>query len=438
MGKKGTFLFIVLAALMAAGCKPAVSKKPVDLIPVAQSAINDTTSIYYRDFTHYSDTALSQLPIGVFDSGSGGMNVIEELLALDNHDNITGELIPDGIPDFAGEGFQYLDDDANMPYNNYLSENNADYLRELVVKDVLFLMGRHYFKNNIEDMPSGDKSPVKLIVVACNTASAYGMSDAQNMLSAAGCDIRMIGVIDAGVAAALQDIPDKGHFAVGVMSNSVTLESRIYSREIADSAAARKVRIDLVEQDCGSLDAAINVGSDSASAKAKSAFKELVDKYLATGPSVPMKCVILGSTHLPFVMDALNEELDELRNFRDKDDRAVYREIIADDFVFIDPSEYTAMACYNYLRSHKLLSLSSKKQTLCTYLSVPSYKLPEGCVDTFGNLTYNFKYGRQVGTEEVTTKQVPLSATRMDIESFSAIHGRLPHAYSMILKNIQH
>jgi Uncharacterized protein related to glutamine synthetase len=258
------------------------------------------------------------------------------------------------------------------------------------------------------------------------------------MLSAAGCDIRMIGVIDAGVAAALQDIPDKGHFAVGVMSNSVTLESRIYSREIADSAAARKVRIDLVEQDCGSLDAAINVGSDSASAKAKSAFKELVDKYLATGPSVPMKCVILGSTHLPFVMDALNEELDELRNFRDKDDRAVYREIIADDFVFIDPSEYTAMACYNYLRSHKLLSLSSKKQTLCTYLSVPSYKLPEGCVDTFGNLTYNFKYGRQVGTEEVTTKQVPLSATRMDIESFSAIHGRLPHAYSMILKNIQH
>ena len=437
MRKKGTILFIALAALMAAGCKPAVSEKPVDLIPVAQSAINDTTSIYYRDFIHYSDTAVSQLPIGVFDSGTGGLNVIEKLLALDNHDNITGKLVPDGIPDFAGESFQYLDDDANMPYNNYLSENNSAYLRELVVKDVLFLLGKSYFKNNIEDIPSGTKEPVKLIVVACNTASAYGMSDAQNMLNAAGCNVKMIGVIDAGVAAALQDIPDKGHFAVGVMSNSVTLESKIYPREIADSAAARKVEIDVVEQDCGSLDAAINVGSDSAAFKAKSVFKELVDKYLDKGPSVPMKCVILGSTHLPFVMDALNEELDELRNFRDKDGRAIYREIIADDFKFIDPSEYTAMACYNYLRSNKLLSLSIKRQTLSTYLSVPSYKLPEDCVDTFGNLTYNFKYGRQVGTEEVTTKQVPLSATRMDIESFSLLSARLPRAYSMILKNIQ-
>ncbi len=55
------------------------------------------------------------LPVGVFDSGTGGLTVMEKILILDEFDNRTGEPGADGVPDFAAEDFQYLADQANMP-----------------------------------------------------------------------------------------------------------------------------------------------------------------------------------------------------------------------------------------------------------------------------------------------------------------------------------
>jgi hypothetical protein len=57
----------------------------------------------------------TSLPIGVFDSGTGGLTVLEAILTLDAFNNRTGQPGADGIPDFKGEHFQYLADQANMP-----------------------------------------------------------------------------------------------------------------------------------------------------------------------------------------------------------------------------------------------------------------------------------------------------------------------------------
>jgi glutamate racemase len=435
MKRSGLFLFALLAALVA-GCKPTAVKTPVKLIPVAQSAISDTASIYYRNYKNYSDTDFAQLPIGIFDSGTGGLNVVEKLMTLDMHDNISGKPGSEGIPDLAGEGFQYLDDDANMPYSNYITENKQDYLRELVVKDVLFLTGNKYYANNIEEVPSGAKMPVKLIVAACNPASVYGMDDAEDMLYYGGSKVKIIGIINAGVAAALQGIPAKGDFKVGLMSNAATLESGYYQKQLADSAAKRKISLKVITHDCGNLDELIDAGSDTADVHAQACFKALMDSCIADGNSAPLKCVILGSTHYPFMMKALQEELDKLRDVR-VGGRAVYREALADDFRFIDPSEFTAITCYKYLRNKGMLSLGIAKQSLTAYISVPSYQLPADDVDSTGALTYNFKYGRQTGTEEVSTKQVPFSATKLDWNAFSRLQTRIPHTYSIIIKSIQ-
>lgn len=66
-----------------------------------------------------------QRPIGVFDSGTGGLTVLEAMLSLDAFNNKTGEQKPDGVPDFSGEYFHYLADQANMPYGNYASEGKT-------------------------------------------------------------------------------------------------------------------------------------------------------------------------------------------------------------------------------------------------------------------------------------------------------------------------
>ncbi len=57
-------------------------------------------------------------PIGVFDSGLGGLTVLERLLDVDQVDNATGLYGSDGVPDLARESFVYLGDQANMPYGD--------------------------------------------------------------------------------------------------------------------------------------------------------------------------------------------------------------------------------------------------------------------------------------------------------------------------------
>ncbi|MCI2121681.1 MAG: hypothetical protein LKK19_03135, partial [Bacteroidales bacterium] len=105
---------LILTVFLSSGCKRTEKVvEPVELIPVAESAIKDVTSVYYRDFSDYSPIEFSKLPVGVFDSGTGGLNVVEQILTMDSFDNITGKAVPDGIPDFAGEDLQYLDDYAN-------------------------------------------------------------------------------------------------------------------------------------------------------------------------------------------------------------------------------------------------------------------------------------------------------------------------------------
>ena len=112
---------------------------------------------------------IKSLPIGVFDSGTGGLTVLEALLTLDAFNNETGKPGSDGKLDFSKEYFQYLADQANMPYGNYAAANKTDLLKEHIQKNMQFFL---------KEAPA--KPPVKMIVLACNTATAYALSDIKN------------------------------------------------------------------------------------------------------------------------------------------------------------------------------------------------------------------------------------------------------------------
>jgi glutamate racemase len=62
-----------------------------------------------------NDEATRKLPVGVFDSGIGGLTVLEALLTLDVFHNDTLQPGADGVADFAQERFIYFGDQANMP-----------------------------------------------------------------------------------------------------------------------------------------------------------------------------------------------------------------------------------------------------------------------------------------------------------------------------------
>jgi glutamate racemase len=369
-----------------------------------------------------------EAPIGVFDSGLGGLTVLERLLDVDQVNNATGLYGPDGVPDLARERFVYLGDQANMPYGDYAAEGKSDYLRELILKDAQFLLSTNYYRTAEERTPSGCKPRAKIIVIACNTATAWGLDDVRKYLASIGDDTKVVGVIEAGVRATLDQVgakPDSPSFAIGVMATPGTIASGAYERTIRAELRARGVKADVrvIGQGCAGLADAIECGSPAADAIAKSNLVALVERHRAAAPSVPIKAIILGCTHFPFVQDTLNRTVSELR---------AKGAPLAADFRFVDPAFYTAAECHRLLRETGRLSTAAKPDVSLAFLSVADPSLPSECLTADGQLTRAFKYGRNTGSCAVTTKPVPFTRERFGDDVFRNVGRLLPRTASLL------
>src|SRR5690606_14088711 len=132
----------ILLFLLLLSCKSSPEKtsevSEVKERPLVQAILQDPASFYYINFEQYPEMDKS-LPIGVFDSGTGGLTVLDALVRFDGYNNGSGGEGSDKIPDFASEKFIYLADQANMPYGNYSSEGKTELLVEHVLKDAQFL-----------------------------------------------------------------------------------------------------------------------------------------------------------------------------------------------------------------------------------------------------------------------------------------------------------
>lgn len=489
--KNSFFLFVLLLLVSCSGNK----KKEAEarLAPIMEKALNEPLSRFYGHFDNFPKEK-KMLPIGVFDSGTGGLTVLEVLLTVDRMNNITGSEEPDGIPDFMGENFTYLADQANMPYGNYSSEGKDDYLKELVVKDALFLLGDKYYRNAIDKEPLGEKEPAKILVIACNTATAYGLGDVRTLLEQSNTGVKVIGVINAGVNALFDILEPKDSVAVGVMATVGTIDSGAYERTIHEMAGERGYEgvINVVNQPGAGFAEAVDSEKDfvnrsleapresyrgprlgdgpddikpellpvynfdfgnnavlyekegdsykefqlnSAANYARFHLVSLVEKHRSSGTKVPLESVILGCTHYPFLLDTLQAVIKELRAYK-VNGKPVYGDIIAEDFTFLDPAVYTAIECYKTLRQDNELALRTDDGKLDAYISVPAFGLDPGCTDENGNLTYDFKYGRQCGTEDVTTVFVPFSRRYLQQDNLDRIESLLPASYNQIKKII--
>ena len=325
-------------------------------------------------------------PVGVFDSGIGGLSVLEQILAVDRFDNVTGEEKPDGTPDFASERFVYFGDQANMPYGRYEAAGKADFLRELVVRDAKFVLG------------DDGHAPSKIVVIACNTATAYGLERVKSMPKENG--EKVIGVVNAGVEGALDFAKDaKERYAIGVIATPATIASGVYERTIRAELKARGVDVPVDVANRGGIGLAEAVENDEPGMRecARTNVVALVEDYRARGGDKPIRAVILGCTHYPFVVDVFKSALAELKK------NPKYAPLIADDLVFVDPAVNTAIACYRALKADGLLRTKD----------APHFRGPR--VQAFvsvgkdGPLPDSVKYGRNISDADYGTRIVPLT-----------------------------
>ena len=198
-----------------------------------------------------NDTERSKAPIGVFDSGIGGLTVVREIMRQ--------------IPN---EKIIYFGDTARVPYGSKSKETVTRYSRQIV----RFL----------------ESHDVKTIVVACNTASAYALDELEKEI-----DIPMIGVVKPGAKAAAETTRNG---RIGVIATEATIGSRIYNQYIEELnhdvtiwGKACPLFVPLVEE--GLLQDPVT--------------DEIAKRYLTELIDLDIDTLILGCTHYPLIRSTL-------------------------------------------------------------------------------------------------------------------------------------
>lgn len=196
-------------------------------------------------------------PIGVFDSGLGGLTVAGALRELLPHESIF-----------------YLGDTARVPYGGKSASTVQRYSHELAE----ILLEEH----------------CKALVVACNTASALALPRLQERLQ-----VPVLGVIEPGARAAVE-ITRSGH--VGVIGTRATIRSGAYERALLKlrpgikvSARACPLLVPLIEE--GWLDHGVT----------DSVIREYLDPLMKDG----VDTIVLGCTHYPLLGPAIRRNAGE-------------------------------------------------------------------------------------------------------------------------------
>ncbi|NBV48459.1 MAG: hypothetical protein EBR95_05325 [Verrucomicrobia bacterium] len=360
---------------------------------------------------------LRALPIGVFDSGVGGLTVLEAIKAHDRHHNLTGADGADGVPDFAGESFVYFGDQANMPYGNYSAVGRTDFLRELelVLRDALFLLGRRHAR--------GAKPPVKAIVIACNTATAYGLEDIRSAVKAWGIPVIVIGVVEAG-AQGLAETAEGAQGGVAVLATVGTCASNAYPKAIA-KVSSRPVR----QLGSATLAAAIE-GDPSVKTPIRDIIRADVGAFLkaaAADQAMPIDTLMLGCTHYPLVADEISEAFAYWRDHAVGDGRKPYARFVAPRLKQVNPAAWTAEALWRSLHGARQMADAKSVARDQFFVSVPNPAWPGVGLAADGSLAYEYKYGRkpgQVGRED--TINMPLTADMLPAPTAELVREKLP------------
>ena len=357
---------------------------------------------------------LRDLPIGVFDSGVGGLTVLEALKGHDRHDNRTGKEGADGVPDFAGERFVYFGDQANMPYGNYSAVGRTDFLRELILRDVLFLLGRRY--------AHGQKPPVKAIVIACNTATAYGLEDIRAAVKAWGLPVIVVGVVEAG-AQGLAETAGGSQGGVAVLATVGTCASNAYPKALA-KVTARPVR----QLGSATLAAAIE-GDPSVTTPIRDIIRADVGAFLqsaAADGAAPIDTLMLGCTHYPLVADEIAAAFAYWREHQTAG-RKPYAALVARELKQVNPAAWTAEALWRSLQGAKMMAVTPTSAGDLFYISIPNPAWPGVGLVADGSLSYEYKYGRQpnqVGRED--TINVPMTPEKLPGATAKLVREKLP------------
>ena len=221
-------------------------------------------------------------PIGIFDSGVGGLTVTREVLKI-----------------LPNEDMIYFGDTGRTPYG----PRSKDIVIEFSQQDANFLVEQN----------------VKIVVVACNTASSFALDELEKNF-----DVEMIGVIEPGAVSAVRATKNR---KIGIIGTAGTISSDAYARTIEKLDPGIKVF---------SLACPLFVPLVEEGYVHKEATYLIAEEYLEPFKTNGIDTLILGCTHYPLLKD-------------------IIRKVLGKDIVLIDSAEETAQVVYKKLIELDLL-----------------------------------------------------------------------------------
>lgn len=199
-----------------------------------------------------------QSPIGIFDSGIGGLTVANAIRKVLPHENLV-----------------YFGDTAHMPYG----DKSAEAIKYYSLKIGKFLK----------------EQGCKAIVIACNTASSLGYQDLKDFL---GNDLPILNVIDPVVSFCQTQHQYK---KIGVIATKATVKSNIYAKKLKEALPMVEVQ---------SLATPLLAPMIEEGFFNHNISKTIINAYLSSGKLKKIDSLILACTHYPLI----RKEIDEFYN----------------------------------------------------------------------------------------------------------------------------
>ena len=202
----------------------------------------------------------SNLPIGIFDSGVGGLTVYRAL-----HNRL------------PNEQFVYLGDTARVPYGT----KSLATIERYAIENSQFLASHG----------------VKLLVVACNTASALALPAIRQ---AVGIDV--VGVIGPGARKAVEIVRENESPKIGVIATEATVSSNAYAEAIKNT----NQKVEIIQTACPLF---VSLAEENWTTEPET--YSIAQKYLQKIVDGNVNALVLGCTHYPILRDVIQQTVGE-------------------------------------------------------------------------------------------------------------------------------
>ncbi len=317
--KQSSIILFVLASLALVSCKDRQtgSFRPVSLVG---QILSDTSSVPYRQLAK-ADSPNVHGTIAVVGAPEDAILVTEYLVSYDCHNNISGKHTEDGLPDFSGETFAQILDEAQSPYGDFLSQDESVLLREANVLNFLMAVDTTCLASPYDTTGYLYKQRSKIVIMASSESSSYGYFDIDTLCKSTGTDIKIFAPVQAMAEYAAERHGEQTNIAVWSVADKIS--NGVYS--------GYKAFAPVSYQDT----------------TVRQSFLRFLDMYIDSGSGKRLDAMFLDDNSVS--VDELNGVIDEIVS-TDNDNLLIYKNILDENFECIHPGKALAEKCYDYLR----------------------------------------------------------------------------------------